>query len=406
MMTVTEAYAAMLRAAHVSGITTVLLEAAEGRVLRETVHADRPLPPYDRVTVNGLAIAYESYTRGQRVFGSGGIQAAGMPRLQLANLADGLEVMRGSVLPDLTDTIVPFDQLEVTEHEGFRRFTITGEIHPGQYIHRKGTDAHPGKPLLEPGVRIGPAEIGVLAGTGKAEVKVSDIPKVMLVATGNELVDVRETPEPHQVRMSNVHSLAAGLRELGIPTDIVHLADEKPRMAEELLPLLHRCDVVICTGAVGDGRYNHLPEVLEEAGMEKIVDGVGQKPGKRILFGRLPGGPVVFALPGNPQSVMTNYARYIRPWMEVCMGLPAREPMMARLSETLTFTHPLEYFIPVKLYVFRDAVVQALPIPHQGSGDLTALTRADGFMAFPSTSNVFEAGNAFPVWIFRQNSPI
>lgn len=406
MMTVSEAYAAMLRAAAGFGVTTVLLEAAEGRILRETVHADRPLPPYDRVTVNGLAIAFESYGRGQRVFGSGGIQAAGMPRQQLANLADGIEVMRGSVLPDLTDAIVPFDQLEVAEHEGFRRFTVTGDIRQGQHIHRKGTDAHAGKPLLEPGVRIGPAEIGVLAGTGKAEVKVSALPRVLLVATGNELVEVRETPEPHQVRLSNVHSLAAGLQELRIPTDIVHLADEKPRMADELLPLLHRCDVMICTGAVGDGRFNHLPEVLTEAGMEKIVDGVGQKPGKRILFGRLPGGPVVFALPGNPQSVMTNYARYIRPWLEVCLGLPDREPVMARLSETLTFARPLEYFIPVKLYISREAVLQALPIPHQGSGDLAALTRADGFMSLPSVSNVFEAGNAYPVWIFRQNSPI
>ncbi|WP_341840792.1 molybdopterin molybdotransferase MoeA [Chitinophaga caseinilytica] len=405
MMTVSEAYNAMLRTAAGFGVTTVLLEAAEGRVLRETVHADRPFPPYDRVTVNGLAIAFESYERGQRVFGSGGIQAAGMPRLQLANLADGMEVMRGSVLPDLTDTIVPFDQLEVAEHEGFRRFTVPGNVQPGHHIHRKGADAHAGKPLLEPGVRIGPAEIGVLAGTGKAEVKVSALPKVLLVATGNELVEVRETPEPHQVRMSNVYSLAAGLREMGIPADIVHLADEKPRMAEELLPLLHRCDVLICTGAVGDGRFNHLPEVLAEAGMEKIVDGVGQKPGKKILFGRMSGGPVVFALPGNPQSVMTNYARYIRPWLEVCLGLPDRKPVLAKLSETLTFARPLEYFIPVKLYVSGEAVLQALPIPHQGSGDLSALALADGFMALPSTSNVFEAGNAFPVWIFRQNSP-
>lgn len=406
MMTVSEAYAAMLRTAADFGVTTVLLEAAEGRVLRETVHADRPFPPYDRVTVNGLAIAYESYVRGQRVFGSGGIQAAGMPRLQLANLADGMEVMRGSVLPDLTDTIIPFDQLEAAEHEGFRRFTVSGDILPGQHIHRKGTDAHAGKPLLEPGARIGPAEIGVLAGTGKAEVKVSALPRVLLVATGNELVEVREKPEPHQVRMSNVFSLAAGLQDMGIRTDIVHLPDEKPRMAEELLPLLHRCDVMICTGAVGDGQYNHLPEVLGEAGMERIVDGVGQKPGKRILFGRLPGGPVVFALPGNPQSVMTNYARYIRPWLEVCLGLPERKPVMARLSETLTLSRPLEYFIPVKLYLSDEAVLQAQPIPHHSSGNLAALALADGFLSLPSSSNVFEAGNAFPVWIFRQNSPI
>lgn len=405
MMTVAEAYSAMMRAAPGFGVTTVLLEAAEGRVLGETVHADRPLPPYDRVTVNGLAIAFDSYARGQRVFGSGGIQAAGMPCLQLANLADGMEVMRGSVMPELTDTVVPFDQLEVTEHEGFRRFTITGSIEPGQHIHRKGTDAHAGKPLLEPGVRIGPAEIGILAGTGKAEVKVSALPKVLLVATGNELVEVRNKPEPHQVRMSNVFSLAAGLQDMGIPADIVHLADEKPRMAEELLPILYRCDVIICTGAVGDGRFNHLPEILAEAGMETIVDGIGQKPGKLIRFGKLPGGPVVFALPGNPQSVMTNYARYIRPWLEACLGLPLRQPVTALLSETLTFSRPLEYFIPVKLALTSEAILLAQPIPHMGSGDLWALTHADGFMALPSTSNVFEAGNAFPVWIFRQNFP-
>ncbi|MGN6509943.1 MAG: hypothetical protein ACTHLD_10840, partial [Chitinophaga sp.] len=154
MMSVSEAFKAVMATVKDTGITTVLLEASAGRILREQVLADRPFPPYDRVTMDGIAIAFDSYARGQRVFGVEDIQAAGMPRMQLANLADCMEVMTGAVLPELTDAVIPYEHLEAEEHEGFKRFTIVKEVVAGQNIHRQGSDAPAGKILLSPGKRI------------------------------------------------------------------------------------------------------------------------------------------------------------------------------------------------------------------------------------------------------------
>lgn len=401
MMSVSEAFKAVMATVKDTGITTVLLEASAGRILREQVLADRPFPPYDRVTMDGIAIAFDSYARGQRVFGVEDVQAAGMPRMQLANLADCMEVMTGAVLPELTDAVIPYEHLEAEEHEGFKRFTIVKEVVAGQNIHRQGSDAPAGKILLSPGKRIGAPEAGVLASVGKAEIKVSAHPRIRLVATGDELVDVRSTPEQHQVRTSNVYSIAAALHQLGISASVTHLRDEPESMEEALRLLLSETDVLICSGAVSAGKFDHLPAVLERCGMRRVFHKIAQKPGKPFLFGMIDNGPVVFALPGNPVSVQLCYYRYIQPWLLASMQHMPDEPLFAALEKEVKFAAPLTYFLPVQLQNAPGARLTALPVVYGGSGDMTSLLHADAFMELPPEPDVFPEGAVFPVWKIR-----
>ncbi|RPD41387.1 molybdopterin molybdotransferase MoeA [Chitinophaga barathri] len=401
MMPVPDAFKAVMATVKDAGITTVLLEAAAGRILREQVIADRPFPPYDRVAMDGIAIAFDSYARGQRVFGLEDVQAAGMPRMQLANLADCMEVMTGAILPELTDAVIPYEHTEAEEHEGFKRFTVVKDVVAGQHIHRQGSDVPAGKILLGPGVRIAAPEVGVLASVGKAEVKVSAHPRICLVATGDELVEIRSAPEQHQVRMSNVYSIAAALHTLGIPAEIVHLRDEPHSMEQQLRPLLSKADVLICTGAVSAGKFDHLPQVLERCGMQRVFHKISQKPGKPFLFGTVPGGPVIFALPGNPVSVQLCYFRYIQPWLLASMHHMPEEQLFAALETEVKFDKPLTYFLPVQLQCAPGARLTARPVTYGGSGDMASLLHADAFMELPPEPDVFPEGAVFPVWKFR-----
>ncbi|GEP94080.1 molybdopterin molybdenumtransferase MoeA [Chitinophaga cymbidii] len=400
-MPVSEAFAAIMSAVRDFGTEKVPLEAAAGRILRETVTADRPFPPFDRVTMDGIAIYFDSYARGQRVFGLEDVQAAGMPQMQLANLADCMEVMTGAILPDLTDTVIPYEHLEITEHEGFKRFTVVKDAVKGQNIHRIGSDAPAGKILLEAGIRIGAAEIGVLATVGKSEVLVSRLPKIVLIATGNELVEVSAIPAQHQLRMSNIHSLHASLQQLGIPAEKIHLPDDQQRLEQHISELLPETDVLICSGAVSAGKFDHLPAALKACGMREIFHKVQQRPGKPLLFGTFPQKPVVFALPGNPVSGFMCFYRYIRPWLKACLQENAEQPLFAVLEEEVVFNPALEYYLPVRLSTLPDGRTSAQPVPYNGSGDLSSLLMADAFMALPAERQVFEKNSIYPVWPFR-----
>lgn len=401
MLSVAAAYTAVLQTVQDLGTEVLPFEAATGRVLREQVQADRPFPPFDRVSMDGIAIAYDSFGRGQQIFGVEDIQAAGAPRLQLSNTANCIEVMTGAILPELTDTVIPYEQLTATDHEGFRRFSINAAVKKGQHIHLKGSDVEEAAVLIEAGTLIGPAEAGVLATVGKTTVLVSRLPRVVVIATGNELVPVHATPDEHQVRMSNVYSLVAALQRYGITAEYVHLNDDVEEMTLQLQPLIGKTDVWISSGAVSAGMYDHLPKVLQQLGMQQVFHKVQQRPGKPFLFGTFKEGPVVFALPGNPVSGFMCFYRYVLPWLQAAMGAAQAPVQYAVLQEKITFEPALEYYLPVKLQSQPDGTLGAIPQPYRGSGDLASLLKADAFMALPSDQAVFEKGTTYPVWPFR-----
>ncbi len=361
----------------------VPIELSCNRILAEAVLADRDLPPYDRATMDGIAIDYKAYRNGKRSFPIEGIARAGAPQAHLTNPDGCLEITTGAVLPKGTDTVVRYEDLSKSDGN----FSIEQDIRQGQSIHRKGSDAPVGQVLLKAGTRIGPAEISVMASMGCSRPLLLGLPAVTLVSSGDELVNISETPEPHQIRKSNIHTLEAELMQIGITPKTIHLPDDPDQIRRSLRAALVRSNVLMLSGGVSKGRFDFIPEALEALGVRKIFHRVAQRPGKPFWFGHQPElGCWVFSFPGNPVSTFLNYHLYFREWLRVSQGATggARH---AILSEELSNRSDLTHFRPVRLDL-KEGKLMATPISMNGSGDFLSLTLADAFIRLEPESKV------------------
>ncbi len=379
------------------GVESVALEESLGRVLKEPIRADRDLPPYNRVSMDGIAIRYEAFDAGRRKFRIEGIQAAGSPQLELSSPDACLEVMTGGVLPVNADVVVPYEMISI-ENE-FATVNVETVVSM-QNVHLKGLDRKENELLVEENRLISSAEIGVLATVGVPEVRVAKLPRTAIISTGDELVDVDQTPLPHQIRTSNVHSLTALIEPLGIQPDLFHLTDDPVQLKEKISELLSNYDVLMFSGAVSKGKFDYLPQILDELGVKKLFHRVRQRPGKPFWFGKR-GGVTVFAYPGNPVSTCVSCTYYFIPWLRKSLGLPKAPEGYAVLDCDFDFKPVLTYFLQVKL-VNRRGTVYAIPEAGNGSGDLANLTLNDAFLKLDAEQDQFTKGEVFPYFAFRQ----
>src|SRR4030095_1618613 len=293
------------------GIEEIPIQRSLGRILREEIVAEKPMPPFDRVSMDGIAIRYDAFEKGTRKFLINGMVAAGAPQQKLTDDASCLEIMTGSVAPGDADTTIRNQWLKI---ENGYASVIKENVIRGQNIHRKGTDHQQGDVLIKSGSLISPSEVGVLAAIGKNKVEVSRLPKVMMISTGNELVEIDQEPLPHQVRMSNVYQLQAALLEMKIESDRSHLQDDDDLIKKSLSDILINYDIVIISGGVSEGKYDFIPSALDSLGVHKHFYKVRQRPGKPFWFGAHANGCVVFAIPGNPVSSFLCFVRFIKTW--------------------------------------------------------------------------------------------
>ncbi|MFB9862191.1 molybdopterin molybdotransferase MoeA [Rufibacter immobilis] len=392
MISVDEAMQLVLQHKMNLGTEEVPLLQAVGRVLAQEVTADRDLPPFDRVTMDGIAIKAQSFASGTRSFRIEKIQAAGSPQTALAVAENCIEVMTGAMLPANTDAVVPYEVCEIQN----QRATVQAEkVMPGQNIHRQGSDSTAGSILVSGGVTVTPAIIGTLASVGMHQAKVYRMPRVAICSTGDELVDVAQTPLPHQIRRSNAYVLAAALQEAKVPVSLFHLPDEPETMQQELAAILPQHEVLLLSGAVSKGKFDFLPLVLEKLGLATVFHKIAQKPGKPMLFGTLPEGKVVFGFPGNPVSTYVCFMLYFWPWLKASLGLRI-QPQKAQLAQPISFPPALGYHVPVTL-TNENGVLKALPVKTSGSGDLTSLYKADALLSLPADQDEFKAGESFPL---------
>ncbi|WP_080240715.1 molybdopterin molybdotransferase MoeA [Spirosoma rigui] len=375
----------------------VSLDTALGRVLREPVYADRDFPPFDRVAMDGIGIRFADLTSATSSFRITGMQRAGQPQQTLTGSGNCLEVMTGAMLPIGADTVIRYE--DITVADGLARITID-DIQPGQHIHHRATDRRAGDELLPVGTRLGPGELAVAASVGQTQLTVTALPRVALISTGDELVDVGETPLPHQIRRSNTYMLRAALMTLGIEATLHHIIDDEAILAERLSALLADNDVLILSGGVSAGKADFVPEVLAGLGVQKQFHKVEQRPGKPLWFGTRPN-KTVFALPGNPVSTVLCAHRYVLPYLRSSLGLAPVPPTYAQLAEPLTFRPAITYFLPVRLSSASDGRMLAHPLPGSGSADFANLLDTSGFMELPADQSDFKAGDAFPVWLSR-----
>ena len=395
MISVEEALEIILSIPGNYGVEKVPLQHTFNRFLAEDIFSDRDAPPFDRVMMDGIAIDSSVLSDNQKdSFFIEGIQAAGDIQKVLNNKYNCLEVMTGAILPQNTDTIVPYEDIEIIENNAHLKKLVI----PKKYIHLKGIDHKKGILALPKSKRLNAADIGLLASVGVSLVPVLKIPKIAIVATGNELVEVDAVPENHQIRMSNVYALQAALNADGIASTIFHLIDDEVILLKHLSSIVYEYDVVLISGGVSKGKYDFVPEILDKLGVQKLFHQVAQRPGKPFWFGHQPlQNTHVFALPGNPVSTFVCFQFYFRHWLFASFGNQLKHPLI-QLSGTTTANNNLSLFIPV---VINNKGNEVTIVSNNGSGDLFSLANIDGFILVPKGADIYIDKSFFPFLAIR-----
>ena len=390
MISIEDAYSKVLSYSRPYGTEEVSLEMANGRILDEAVFADRDFPPFDRATKDGIAINFNGLKRGNQ-FKVSGVIAAGTPRQELKNDNCCFEIMTGAVIPTNSDTVVMYEDIEISEGVA----TIQKTPQKGADIHFQGSDKKVGSLVLNKNNRVSPAEIGVLASVGKAKVMVKKLPRITVVSTGNELVNVYEVPLPYQIRKSNIYSVFAALTEEGFIPKLLHIPDDKKIIQSELLKVLEESDVLILSGGVSKGKYDFVPDALIAVGVKKVFHGVLQQPGKPFWFGvQESTQKIIFSFPGNPVSTFVNYHQYFKNWLYASLELPVPE-FTVILNEEKHVLGSLSKFFRVKTTI-NDGKLTAFFVHENGSGDLTCLAESDGFIRLLPREKAYLKGESVP----------
>ena len=391
MITFKEAYAKVLEHTVDYGTEQVSLKDAVGRVLAVDVKSDRDFPPFNRATKDGIALSFSAIKSGQDSFKIEAVIPAGNPTIELKETTCCVEIMTGAVVPNSTDVVVMYEDISI--ENGIAKLQKVPT--QGQNIHLKGSDEVKGAVVLQKNILITAAEIGVLSAVGSAEVLVKKLPKITTIATGNELVEVTEVPLPHQIRKSNINSLCAALLEEQIVAKSLHLKDSKEAIKEALEAALQNNDVLLLSGGVSKGKFDFLPVVLEELGVEKVFHKVLQRPGKPFWFGvHKKTNTIIFSFPGNPASTFANYHIYFKDWLTKSLELPVTTNLVV-LNENVENKGTLTLFLRAKIR-FEYGKLIANRINENGSGDLTSLANCDGFIKVAPNQNTYLKGDTIP----------
>jgi molybdopterin molybdotransferase len=346
-------------------------------ILAEEVRAERDVPAFDRVTMDGIAIEHSRFAAGERRFSIAGTQAAGVPPLHVAGAHECVRVMTGAVLPHGTDTVVPVERLTLTETEAV--IEPAAAIGAGQFVHRQGSDRRRGAAVLEAGTRIGPPEIAVLASVGRAALRVSRLPRIAVVSTGDELVGIDEPVAPHQIRSSNGRAIeAALLRHHCAQVTRRRLRDEPENLLGEITQLHESHDALILSGGVSMGDFDFVPGALGQLGARLVFHRIEQKPGRPMWFGVSRDDKPIFALPGNPVSTLVCMTRYVIPALRGALGAPAPAEYARLAAEAADGPPNWTWFVPVTLVSLDDGTLQAHSHAINTSGDFSSLAGTHG----------------------------
>lgn len=397
MLTTAEALDTVLAHTQEYAAESVQLDAATGRILRQVVMAERDQPPFDRVMMDGIAFSFADFDGGQRRFPIQALQAAGDPVVALQS-GQCVEIMTGAARPDNADCIVPVERITVTNN--IAEIEAGYEVEAGRFLHPRGSDFARGASLLTHGKRVSPMDIAIIASCGEAAVDVAIDPEIRVISTGNELVAVGESIEPHQIRMSNGPALLSLLGNHGYRRCTHdHIVDDVKILRARLAEHLRAAVVLVLSGGVSMGKADYIPQVLADLGVKKLFHKISQRPGKPMWFGRGPQNQLVFALPGNPVSALVCCRQYVIAALHKASGAGASPPEFAALVSNISFKPQLTCFQPVKLISNAAAQLLAMPVKTNTSGDFASLSATDGYVELPKDQTDFPAGT--PVFLHR-----
>jgi molybdopterin molybdotransferase len=397
LLTPAEAEAAIRQ--HATQLPAVRLPLTElsGAVLRESVTSTRDQPPFDRVTMDGIAFAFASWETGRNSFRIAGTQAAGAAPLALREPSDCIEVMTGAMLPIGCDCVVPVENIEISDGIAHLRDDAPAPVRNFN-VHGRGIDSRRGDLLLASGHPLGPAEVAVIASNGQTHALVAQPPRIVVISTGDELVEPGQPLQDWQISRSNVYAVLASLRRHGYSAlTHDHVPDDLPALRERLRAHLASNDVMILSGGVSMGRFDYVPQVLQELGVRRVFHKVAQRPGKPLWFGVGAGGQTVYALPGNPVSTLVCLTRYVLPGLQAAQGAAPAPVETITLAQSYEVKPSLAVFLPVMLA--RNVAGQcATPHPTRGSGDFTSLVGTLGFVELPPGPRVILEDASLPLY--------
>lgn len=396
MLTTAEAAQAIADSMPDFGSESVALDQAAGRILRQAVSAERDQPPFNRVTMDGIAIRFASFDTGNRQFAIQGTQHAGDPVQTLQSDQNCIEIMTGAVLPEGCDCVIPVERISVVDATASVEDAY--EAKDGQFIHPQGSDHASGHEVLRPGVTISPMDIAIIASCGFDKVEVGRAPEIRVISTGNELVPPGEPVAAHQIRLSNGPALVAMLAGQGFTNSRHdHLVDDPTILERELSRHLENANVLILSGGVSMGKADFVPQVLRKLGVEVVFHKISQRPGKPMWFGIGPANQAVFALPGNPVSSLVCCRQYVLPALLTASGRKSTPPRFAVLTEDVNFGADLTCFLPVRTRSLDNGSISATPVPTNTSGDFASLSGTDGYVELRKDESEFPVGSVVPL---------
>lgn len=393
MHTPREAVAEILgRIAELGEPETAPLARADGRVLARAIVSDIDLPPFEKSAVDGYAVhaadfADASGSAPERTLALVGESRAGEPFRGAVARGACVAIFTGAELPPDCDAVVMVEQSAARGGE----VALRDRPRAGQHVCHRGQDLREGAVVLEPGRRMGPAEIAVLASVGCDPVPVRRRPRAAVVTTGDELVAPAQRPGPGQIREGNTLQLAAMLARFGAEVENLGVVRDEPAALERrLADALRRCDLLVTTGGVSVGKYDLVGAALEKIGVQPVLHRIAMKPGKPLWFG-MHGRVPVFALPGNPVSCFVGCELFVRPALARLEGAsaePDADPLRARVrrgrwvGETVE-PNPREQYVPATARAGADGVEELAPVRWTGSADVVGLARADALAVIP-----------------------
>jgi molybdopterin molybdotransferase len=370
---------------------------AFGRVLAEDIASAEDLPPFDNSAMDGFALVCGGTTLavGREFEVTGAIAAGDAPQTQGAG---AVEIMTGAPMPEGFDGILPVEQAEVLARGADARPTrirTLAEVVPGVHIRRRGQDVARGQAVLPSGTRIDASSRMLLAALGIADVRVSARPRVAILCTGRELLDdPRQTLAPGQIRNSNGPFLADRLASLGAEVCLRETLpdDTKPFLAAVQRAIDARADIVISTGAVSMGRYDFVPDSLRELGAEIVFHKVAIRPGKPLLFARLPSGALFFGLPGNPISSAVGLRFFVQPALRAMQGFPVETPLRLPLATAFEKKAGLRFLLKARVNVTAIGGLEVQLLHGQESFRIQPMLTANAWAVLPEAVEKFSAG--------------
>jgi len=382
---------------HAAGVCLQVVEkvdllAGAGRVLAERILADRDFPPFDRATRDGFAVrAADLAEVPARLEVVGEVKAGDWPDSGTFSVGRGqaVGIMTGAPLPPGADAVVMVEQ---TSLSGIQSLEVRRGVKPGENFVPRGAEAPAGQMLLDRGLRLDHTGIAIAASVGKSRVEVFRKPRVAVLSTGDEVVEIDTTPGPAQIRNSNSYSLAAQVQAAGgEPVRLGIAPDERSRL-RQLIEEGLGCDLLLLTGGVSMGKYDLVEGVLGELEAEFYFTGAMIQPGRPVVFGSC-GKKYFFGLPGNPVSTMVTFELFARPMIEALAGMTP-QPLVflrAQLKSEIRTKTGLKRFLPAVLVgEFENAEVELAR--WQGSGDIAALARANCYVVVPPERERIEVG--------------